>query len=248
MKKLNFLLLALVLSVVPALQSCDDNDGYSLGDFAIDWATVRVAGGDAYSLTGDTWGTLWPGATAIPGYKPTDGQRVVAYFNPLGDNWEGYDHVVKVEYLRNVLTKQVEELTPENEAEFGNDPVLIYKGNMWISGGYLNVIFCQDLPAKEKHRISLVRPSSLVDDREDGYFHLELRYNTYGDTTGRWVNGVVSFNLNSLKADGMDMKGIKVKLNSIENGENVEVVFDVKEQPTPESAKQASLSEEVKVK
>lgn len=246
MKKLNFLLLALLLTVVPALQSCDDSDGYSLGDFAIDWATVRVAGGDTYSLTGDAWGTLWPGATAIPGYKPIDGQRVVAYFNPLGDNWEGYDHVVKVEYLRNVLTKQVEELTPENEAEFGNDPVLIYKGNMWISGGYLNVIFCQDLPAKEKHRVSLVRDTRSIANGDDGYIHLEYRYNTYGDTTGRWINGVVSFNLNSLDMEGK--KGIKVKLNSLENGENVEVIFDVKEQPTPESAKQAPLSEEVMVK
>mgnify|MGYP006979106421 CR=1 FL=1 len=30
---------------MPALQSCDDNDGYSLGDFTPPlWATVRVTG------------------------------------------------------------------------------------------------------------------------------------------------------------------------------------------------------------
>lgn len=248
MKKLNFLLLALLLGVMPALQSCDNNDGYSIGDFGADWATVRTAGGDTYSLTGDTWGTLWPAATSIPWYKPVDGQRVVVYFNPLSDKFQDYDHAIKVEGIREVLTKQVEEMTAENEAEFGNDPIVIYKGNMWISGGYLNLIFCQDLPAKEKHRISLVHRASLVDDREDGYFHLELLYNTYGDTTDRWVNGAVSFNLNSLKADGMDMKGIKVKLNSLENGKDVEVIFDFKEQTTPENAKQATLSEDVKVK
>lgn len=248
MKNLKFLLFALLLGAMPVLQSCDNNDGYSIGDVAADWATVRVAGGDAYSLTGDTWGTLWPAATSIPWFKPVDGQRVVAYFNPLSDKFQDYDHAIKVEGIREVLTKQIEELTVENEAEFGNDPVVIYKGNMWISGGYLNIIFRQNLPAKEKHRISLVHPASLVDDREDGYFHLELRYNTYGDTTGNFVNGAVSFNLNSLKADGMDMKGIKVKLNSLENGKDVEVTFDLKEQATPESAKQTMLSEEVQVK
>ena len=33
------------LAVMPALQSCDDNDGYSIGDFTPPlWATVRVTG------------------------------------------------------------------------------------------------------------------------------------------------------------------------------------------------------------
>ena len=94
MKKLGFLLLAWLLAMIPFLQSCDDNDGYSLGDFAVDWATVRVTEGDTYSLKADNWGSLWPAATSIPGYRPIDGQRVLAYFNPLWDTTEqGYDPV-----------------------------------------------------------------------------------------------------------------------------------------------------------
>ena len=50
--------------------------------------------------------------------------------------------------------------------------------------------------------------------------------------------------MNSLDLTGK--KGIKVKLNSVENGE-VEVVFDVKEQPIPEGAKNIELSNEVQV-
>lgn len=242
MKKFNLIALALLLALLPGLQSCDDNDSYSLGDFAADWATVRVTGGDTYALMADNWGSLWPAATSIPGYRPVDGQRVLTFFNPLSDNTDGYDHFVKVEWIRNILTKQVEELVPENEEEYGNDPVLIYKGNMWIDGGYLNIIFRQNLPAKEKHRVSLVRVPSLIDDREDGYIRLELRYNTYGDITDYWRDGAVSFNLNSLELEGM--KGIKLKLNSIENGE-VEVTFDLKNQGMPESAKKAMLSEEM---
>ena len=111
--------MAMLTLMLPALQSCDDNDGYSLGDIAVDWATVRVVGGDTYSLNADRWGTLWPAATAIPFYKPIDGQRVITYFNPLYDNYEGYDHAVKVEHNYNVLTKQVEDLTAENESELG---------------------------------------------------------------------------------------------------------------------------------
>lgn len=43
MKKLHWLFMAICLAVMPALQSCDDNDGYSLGNFTPPlWATVRV--------------------------------------------------------------------------------------------------------------------------------------------------------------------------------------------------------------
>ena len=170
---------------------------------------------------------------------------MLTFFNPLSDNTDRYDHFVKVEWIRNILTKQVEELTPENEEEYGNDPILIYKGNMRIDGGYLNIIFTRNLPAKEKHRISLVRVASLVDDREDGYVRLELRYNTDGDTTDYWRDGAVSFHPNSLHLEDFEgMKGIILKLNSIENGE-VEVTFDLKNQSMPESARKTIVSEEV---
>ena len=37
--------MAMCLAVLPFLQSCDDSDGYSIGDFSYpNWATVRVTG------------------------------------------------------------------------------------------------------------------------------------------------------------------------------------------------------------
>ena len=203
MKKIKLLWMAMLTLMLPALQSCDDNDGYSLGDIAVDWATVRVVGGDTYSL--------------------------------------------KVEHNYNVLTKQVEDLTAENESEFGNDPVWVNKDMMWIGGGYLNVIFRQNLPVKEKHLVSLVRDmrATAAEGEDDGYIHLEFRYNTYDDVTDRQANGAVSFNLNSLDLTGK--KGIKVKLNSVKDGET-EVVFNLKGQSMPEEAKQVTLSDEVQIK
>lgn len=226
MKKLHWLFMAVCLAVVPLLQSCDDKDGYSVGDFTPPlWATVRVTG-NAFYLDCDVWGTLWPVNTDLGWYEPVDGQRVITVFNPLSDGFQGYDHAVKLLRLQEVLTKEVETLTPETEEEFGNDPVSIFKGDIGISGGYMNVIFLQDLPAKTKHRISLVRPQ---DDAElygeDGYIHLELRYNAYDDLTGRHSFGAVSYNLNSLDVTD-ETKGIKLKINSEVNGE-VELTFDL---------------------
>ncbi len=217
--------MAICLAVMPVLQSCDNDEGYSIGDFTPPlWATVRVTG-NAFYLDCDAWGTLWPVNTDMGWYNAVDGQRVVTVFNPLWDNYEGYDHAVKLLHLQDVLTKEVETLTPETEEEFGNDPVLIYQGDITISGGYMNIFFLQNLPSKDKHRISLVRSQeddALYDD--DGYIHLELRYNDYDDLTGRRAYGAVSYNLNSLDITA-ETKGIKLKLNSEKNGE-VEVTFD----------------------
>ena len=61
----------------------------------------------------------------------------------------------------------------------------------------LNIIFRQNLPRSEKHRISLVENKIATEPGEpetpetlsigeDGYVHLELRYNTYDDVTDYW--------------------------------------------------------------
>lgn len=230
MKKLHWLFMAICLALVPVLQSCDnDDDGYSVGDFTPPlWATVRVTGG-AFYLDCDRWGTLWPINTDIGWYEPADGQRVLTVFNPIYDNFEGYDHAVKILRMQDVLTKEVETLTPENEEEFGNDPMLIYKGDIGISGGYMNIIFAQNLPSKTKHRISLVRRSPGIEElyAEDGYIHLELRYNDYDDLSGHRGWGAVSYNLNSLNITSAT-KGIKLKMNS-EVNEEVELTFELKD-------------------
>ena len=226
MRKLHWLFMAVCLAVMPVLQSCDDNAGYSIGDFTPPlWATGRVTG-NAFYLDCDVWGTLWPVNTDLGWYEPVDGKRVITMFNPLSDGFDGYDHAVKLLSLQDVLTKEVETLTPETEEEFGNDPVLIFKGDIGISGGYMNIVFMQNLPSKTKYRISLVRPQDDADlYGEDGYIHLELRYNDYEDLTGLRDYGAVSYNLNSLDVTS-ETKGIKLKLNSEVNGE-VELVFDI---------------------
>ena len=50
MKKFNWILGLLLLALVPMLQSCDDDDYYSIGDFSWDWATVHATGGGGFYL------------------------------------------------------------------------------------------------------------------------------------------------------------------------------------------------------
>lgn len=241
----------LFFALVSVLQSCDD-DGYSVGDLGWDWATVRATGGGGYYLEGDRWGIIDPATTSIPWFRPVDGQRVVAFFNPLVDTNDGVR--VKMEGVQGILTKEVEMMTAENEEEFGNDPIVIYEGDMWLGGKYLNIVFVQNLPYSEKHRISLVQNKIEVETpetpetpetftvSEDGYVHLELRYNTYKDVTKNKGYGRVSYNLEQFyptaKDSGIELKGFKVKINSKENGEGRVIVLDLKHPVgVPEAAK-----------
>ncbi len=225
MKKLSCYLVAMLFLLIPALQSCDDNDGYSIGQFAGSWATVRVLSGDTYYLESDYYGTLWPAAGRVCGFRPVEGQRVAVLFNPLYDNFDNYDLAVKVEDVYPILTKSVVNLTAENETEIGNDPVTIFKKRIWIANGYLNVIFRQNRPVGAPHLVNLVY-NTLETPEEDDYVHLEFRYNTHDDLSGRWGDGAVSFNLNTIDFEGK--KGLKLKLNSAVNGE-VEITFNIKE-------------------
>lgn len=225
MKKLNWFLLSMLFVLIPVLQSCDDSDGYSIGQRGRSWATVRVVSGDTYYLESDSYGSLWPAATRIYGFKPVDGKRVLVIFNPLYDDYGKYDMAIKVENIFPITTKQVEDLTLENKEEIGNDPVSILKGDIWIANGYLNLIFEQNRPVYEPHLVSLVR-NTIEEAEDDGYIHLEYRYNTHNDLSGRLGYEAVSFNLNSLNFEGK--KGLKLKLNSSVNGE-VELAFNVKE-------------------
>ena len=225
MKKLNLFLLAMItmVSLSIMMHSCDDFDGYSTGNFQIRMATVRVISGNAYYLEIDNGKTLFPAATQIPGYKPVDGKRVVADFTLLYDDYEGYNYGVRVNWLTNVLTKQVEDLTAENEEEFGNDPVRIY--DMWIGGNYLNVEFGLFLPVSKAHRVSLVM-NTLVEQPEDDYIHLEYRYNDQDDVSPYERLSLVSFHLGDYGLESASAyKGIKVKINSEKNGEK-DIVFD----------------------
>ena len=55
MRKLHWLFMAVCLAVMPVLHSCDDDEGYSIGDFTPPlWATVRVTG-NAFYLDCDVW-------------------------------------------------------------------------------------------------------------------------------------------------------------------------------------------------
>lgn len=211
MKKINLYLLAFLMIATTALQSCGD-DGYSLDDFIVSMATVRVISGSQYYLEVDNGETLFPAASNVQWYKPLDGQRVIANYTLLSRNYGDYDYGVLVNFVSNVLTKNVEDLTEADEEKYGNDPVSIT--DIWVGGKYLNVEFIFDIPSQYKHRVSLVN-NKTEEWEDDGYIHLEYRYNDQDDVTGIRRRGIVSFYLGDYMSEDAvtEYRGIKIKTN-----------------------------------
>lgn len=209
--KRKFILSTITLAMFVAIgfQSCDDNDGYSLGDFWVDIATVETDdNSSAYWFILDDGTTLWPAASDIQ-YLPKQGQRIILNYSILSNQKNEFDHYIKINYIWDILTKKTIVLTATNADSIGNDPVKI--NDMWIGNHYLNVDFLFNYGGIRPHAINLVE-NSLIPDPQDGKIHLEFRHNAYGSTNNRLYNGLVCFDLKPYQNSSTDSVTFAIKV------------------------------------
>jgi len=166
MKKFKFLILGLA-AMLPLLQSCNDSnmEGYS----SVALVTIENPGGASdYSFTVDDGTTLYP--TVKRGnastYRPKNKQRAIISFTVLDDKISGYDHAIDLWICAEILTKDVQELTAENQDKFAENRIITNPEYRFISGGYLNVHYAVPISGSEKHTISLLK-NTLVSDQEN---------------------------------------------------------------------------------
>ncbi|MDR0661284.1 MAG: NigD-like protein [Prevotellaceae bacterium] len=229
-----FLPLALVGTLF--LTSCNDDDGYSLDKFWVSVGTVQNGDNSSYFfLDLDNGKRLWTVATNLPYYRPAIGQRVIADYTILSDREEAssYDHDVKLNDVCPILTKDIVNITSENDEELGNDPVKIT--DIWVGGDHLNVEFVFAGYSKV-HFINLGLDEA--NDYNDGKVHLELRHNAYGDRPAYNMWGIASFRLKSLQEDGVESIAIIVHVNEYGTGEEktYELTYDFNSQAAIDKA------------
>lgn len=226
MKKFALYLVFALMAFTPFLQSCDDDDSYSLNSYMIRMATVEKEAGTIYPyFVLDNGKTVWIAASQIYYEGLEAGQRVIVNITLLADNKEGFDYYARLNTYRPVLTKGVINLNEDNVDSIGNSKATIT--DMWVGADYLNVEFWMVRPSNESHMVNLVDNRMIAPDN-DGYAHLEFRYNNMGDDKGSLTQKIVSFNLGDYGPVNKDLKGLKVKINSIKNGEKV-LTFDYPE-------------------
>ena len=219
MKKL--FTIAMILSISLAFLPSCDMSGHSLNEFRVNIATVEPLGGGSFALLLDDGRRLWPAASAVR-YFPRENQRVLLNFTILSDRHGEFDHLIRINDIWNVLTKQVVELTTENAEKIGDDPVII--NQMWEGGGFLNVSFQFNWGGTRPHYINLVK-NTTVESTSDDVIELEFRHNAYGSTRPFNRNGLVSFDLRPFQVEGQEEVMFLIRVNEPSGERIIEVVY-----------------------
>jgi hypothetical protein len=191
--------------------SCLDDNAYPLGNMWVSIATARPINDSSFYLTLDDSTTLWPGAPLYINYQPVKPQRVQINYTKLGDNFEGYDYVIKLNTLDTILTKPISEnLGAKNDSVYGIDPVEIT--TMWVGDGFLNIEFKTYFSGSIKHFVNLI-PATTTN--EDSY-KLGFRHNAMDDRSSHLRYGFVAFDLSSLpNTEGKDVT-LRIEANTFE--------------------------------
>lgn len=220
MKQLKYITLAITLLIFSSfLQSClDDNEPSD--SLVISTIIVPVEGGKDYYFNLDDGSNMYPGDTRkLAPFELKDGQRAFVIFKELDEKIAGYDYNVEVKKVEPILTKDIIELTTENTVEIGDD--CINTTHMWIAQGYLTIEF-QYLGTHNKdkmHFLNLVINETATEKENDEYINLEFRHNAEGDVPNRLGEGYVSFKLKNIKSQIEGKKGLKIRVNTIYDGE-----------------------------
>jgi len=215
--KLMWILLAMV-----SLASCDwnDDDGYSLNDFWVDFGLVESGdNGVGFKIHVDDGYAIIPvNADQINYEKYTNDVRVIANYTVIGDVvTEGDEEVyyAKINSLEKVLYKGVFDITPEKEDSIGNDP--IHVKNVWKVGHMLN-FHLHYWGASEIHYINLVKEAGEITE-DDLPLELELRHNNRDDNKYYQMSAYVTFDLRSIEVEGRDSVNYIVRATDFDGTE-----------------------------
>jgi len=179
--KLSLFLFALSAYMIAGLTSCD-SDGYSLGDMYVSLAAVETYdNGEARSFTLDGGKTLFVAATTT-NYIPKN-ERVLINYTILGDNYEGYDHAIRLNYyMEDVLTKPIVYIPADDQKKqdsIGYDKIKVE--TLFARRGYITIEFGYNMGGKDAHMLNLVALEEDKKQEGDEPIKLQFRHNIGND-------------------------------------------------------------------
>lgn len=216
MRKISFKLICVTLVAILAFSGCNDDNDYENVWLAVGTIEKTGEGNDDFRVKLDDSTILNPIENNHPGFETEENQRVVVNFTILTKEQAPNDLIicnVRINTINEVLTKDIIEIDDENADSIGNDPVRVRDG--WIVNNYLNFQF-DYYGGGETHYINLVKDPDNLQDSE-GVYLLEFRHNANDDRYSYVLNGLVSFDLNSLALpEGEEVK-IRVRADGFSN-------------------------------
>ncbi len=197
-KTMNVYLKNLAMAAVTSLSliSCSDDDSSQNTTYYTARATVTSELDQTLTLNTDG-GNLLTIISDYGSYAPSKGQRSMVTYSKVSGQGNVYNADLHSAY--DLLTKDVVELTADNQASIGNDPIHLYKA--WCAGGFLNVNFGFNTSGNTTHYVNLVE-NSLASYPDDGKIYLEFRHNAMGDSENYGQRGTVCFDLAKYQNNG----------------------------------------------
>jgi len=214
-------LLTIILSVL-LFSSCDLDDGFPSDEFKVNLATVHPLDGNAYYLVLDNGSKLWVAATDYPNFKPRENQRAMIDYTILSGQTGEYDHYVKINYIKESLTKDVIDLTAENQDSIGHDPIKIL--SMWVGDNFLNIRFGYNTGNAAIHYVNLVN-NTLENNQPGDKIPLEFRHNKNGDSEKYGTTGYVSFDLKPYRDQNQDSIRFVIKIKDFSEDKQYNVTY-----------------------
>ena len=216
MKKI---ILGLLVGVMVVLSGCMDDDGYSLSNMWVGFGVLKQTGTEPvqYQIVMDNDDVLVPVSSAWQDsyyyYEDTplgDGSRILVNYTIVGDNGDGNSdataYYVKINSIKDVLMKDIIDITTENQDSIGNDPIIVR--DVWTNDSLLNLKI-KYWGYDHIHFINLVKqPGEITAGNQP--IELELRHNKNDDEESIPYTAYVSFKLNKLVIAGQDSVKYKV--------------------------------------
>lgn len=211
----------LLFSGVFAFSACGNDESYPDSTVTIAMATVeKQPQYDAPYFILDNGEKLWVVQNAVPYRDLKTGERIFGSYTFLEAGESGFAYDIRLNDYAMVPVQDIIGLNPDNMDSIGNMKVQIK--DIWFSNEYMNVRFMLNFPNPQRPILNLV-VNEMIPLVNDGYAHLELRYNNNG-SQGRLVPGLVSFKLGSYSPENSELKGLKVLVRLV-GGEEKTYIF-----------------------
>ncbi len=174
--------------------------------------------------------TLLPTNIKAHPFKNKEVRAVVNYKEDKKAPHDGFTKAVYVNWIKDILTKEMVQSTDKNDLKYGNDPIGLIKNDCLVEDGYLTLNFAARYgDAKKPHSINLLYGV----DPQDPYT-LELRHDVKEDKNGRMVaKNLVAFSLKQLPSTKGEKKVLKIRFRTETGSQTIELdyISGKKEEP-----------------
>lgn len=236
MKKIHMLCSLLAALCLTAFTGCNDNDGDYPNVYGLITTIHTIGEGDGTTdyyfeyFKRDNGETLYP-SERPSGFEAEENRRAVIYFDLLAGAVEGYDYNIRLYRVEKIFTGTSQVVTTQEELEaLGGDRTGFNLQTFNLSRKWLTFYALYPVTDNSKHTFALAvdrtpdtpegQDIGMGNDgtSEEGYLDVVLCHSAGGDAAGYTQGYYISFDLEPIAGELEGMKGIKLRIDTFENG------------------------------